>query len=373
MIEESYSAGQKIGRYSVVRVLGSGGFGTVYLAEDADLGRLVAIKVPSRGQFASPKEMERFFVEARTVAKLKHPAVVGIYDVAFSDEQVPYVVMEYVQGQSLAELLRKERLPFARAAELACQIAEAVHYAHTARFRSPRPQAGRTCCWTPRAARTSPTSAWPSTSAPAAERGRAVGDAPLHGARTSPRRNPPPRRPGRCLGAGRHALRDAHRPAAVRRRHRPKRSADEILNRDPEAAPADRRRHSRRALPHLPESAAETGDRALRHGLGLAPPTFEAASARGGASPGGPLAAGPCRRLTPARCVALGAGRLSACRGRHLDLSTWEQLGRLPPLSGTIDVLVLTPGHGGGRLLSINEPQRPALEAGRSESGCKSS
>ena len=94
----------------------------------------MAIKVPNRGQFVSPKEMERFFVEARTVAKLKHAAVVGIYDVAFSGEQVPYVVMEYIQGQSLAELLRKQRLPFARAVELACQIAEAVHYAHQRGF-----------------------------------------------------------------------------------------------------------------------------------------------------------------------------------------------------------------------------------------------
>ena len=106
MSDDVFSAGQKVGRDTVARCLGWGGFGAVYLAEDTELGRLVAIKVPRQGQFASPEEMGRFFVEARTVAKLKHPAIVAVYDVGSGEDRVPYVVMEYVQGQSLADLLR---------------------------------------------------------------------------------------------------------------------------------------------------------------------------------------------------------------------------------------------------------------------------
>ena len=132
--DDVLSPGEKMGRYTVVRVLGRGGFGTVYLAEDADLGRLVAVKVPRRGQFASAEEMERFMAEARTVAKLEHAAIVAVYDVGFGNGRAPYVVMEYVQGQSLADVLRKGRLPFDRAADLTRQLAEAAHYAHKLGF-----------------------------------------------------------------------------------------------------------------------------------------------------------------------------------------------------------------------------------------------
>src|SRR5215471_2534334 len=72
---------QRIGRYCVVRVLGHGGFGVVYLASDDQLQRFVAIKVPHPARIATPREAEAWLTEARTVAGLDHPQIVPVYDV----------------------------------------------------------------------------------------------------------------------------------------------------------------------------------------------------------------------------------------------------------------------------------------------------
>jgi serine/threonine protein kinase/tetratricopeptide (TPR) repeat protein len=123
-----------IGPYRVLRRLGEGGFGAVYLADDEDLQRQVAVKVPRNDRFPSPQDLERFLNDARTAARLSHPAIVTLYHVGRSADGTSFIVMEYIDGPSLAELLQHERMLPDRAAALVAQVAEAVHYAHKRGF-----------------------------------------------------------------------------------------------------------------------------------------------------------------------------------------------------------------------------------------------
>src|SRR4051812_16956146 len=81
-----YSDPAQIGRYRVVRRLGQGGFGRVYLAEDADLARLVAIKVPNPDRVSGRADVEAYLSEARTLARLDHPNIVPVYDVGRTND-----------------------------------------------------------------------------------------------------------------------------------------------------------------------------------------------------------------------------------------------------------------------------------------------
>src|SRR3954454_13503323 len=85
------------GRYTIVRRLGKGGMGRVYLARDNELGRLVALKVPLLEQGDAATVRERFYREARAAASLHHPHVCPVYDVGCV-EDVPYLTMAYVEG-----------------------------------------------------------------------------------------------------------------------------------------------------------------------------------------------------------------------------------------------------------------------------------
>lgn len=125
---------EKIGRYPVKRVLGSGAMGCVYLARDTELERDVAIKTV-RLPPGSPGEHEAFLVrfrnEARAVARLRHRSIVAVYDVG-SDPQVgPYLVFEYIEGANLKEILRaKGPLLPEQVVALAEQVGEALDAAH---------------------------------------------------------------------------------------------------------------------------------------------------------------------------------------------------------------------------------------------------
>ena len=96
-----------IGSYDVIRRLGAGGMGTVYLARHKDLDRLVALKV-LRDEFDDPSAIERFAREARAVAKLDHPNIVRIYDFGYHESR-PFLAMEYVAGDTLAAFVREAR------------------------------------------------------------------------------------------------------------------------------------------------------------------------------------------------------------------------------------------------------------------------
>ena len=120
-----------IGRYRIVRRLGQGGFGRVYLARDDDLDRHVAIKVPSPERVSGPDDVEEYLREARALARLDHPRIVPVHDVGRTEDGLCYVVSKYVEGSDLAERKRQGRWSFRESAELVAVVAEALHHAHT--------------------------------------------------------------------------------------------------------------------------------------------------------------------------------------------------------------------------------------------------
>ena len=122
---------ERIGRYSIKKVLGQGGFGLVYLGHDDELDRPVAIKVPLQKRMSESFQIESYLAEAQTVAKLKHPNIVPVYDVGSTDEFACYVVSQYIEGCDLAKTIEERRFSNTQAAELVATVAEALHYAHT--------------------------------------------------------------------------------------------------------------------------------------------------------------------------------------------------------------------------------------------------
>jgi predicted Ser/Thr protein kinase len=113
----------------IVEMLGQGGMGVVYKAVQKNLGRTVALKVLSPHLSADPEFVERFTREARALASLSHPNIVGIYDSGIHDH-VPYLVMEYVDGTPLRKLLASKKLSPQQVLEVIPQICDALHYAH---------------------------------------------------------------------------------------------------------------------------------------------------------------------------------------------------------------------------------------------------
>src|SRR5689334_17946829 len=117
-------------RYRLDAQIGSGGMSTVYRAFDANLERRVAIKLLHREIAADSDQLERFRREARAVAQLSHPHIVGVID-AGEDEGRPYIVFEYVEGETLKERIRRMgRLPIGEAVAYAIEIARALGAAH---------------------------------------------------------------------------------------------------------------------------------------------------------------------------------------------------------------------------------------------------
>ncbi len=131
-----FAGGETIGHYEVIRLLGQGGMGEVYLARDTRLGRRVALKFLLK---VSPKRSARFEIEARATAQLAHENIVALHDVGTHGE-LPYMVLEYVPGKTLAAWLRDRRddvgrsagVPPPRAAELMLPVARALVCAHAA-------------------------------------------------------------------------------------------------------------------------------------------------------------------------------------------------------------------------------------------------
>jgi formylglycine-generating enzyme required for sulfatase activity len=124
---------QAFGRYRVRKRLSGGGFGDVYLAEDTELARLVALKVPRRDRFHSEQELTGFIEEARTTVRLEHPGVVPVHDVFRTDTQV-VIVQRYVPGGDLRARMKSGPLGPERVAEMVAAIAEVVAFAHRKGF-----------------------------------------------------------------------------------------------------------------------------------------------------------------------------------------------------------------------------------------------
>jgi serine/threonine-protein kinase len=117
------------GKYELLRELGRGGMGVVYLARQRDLDRVVALKMILGPQLASPEQVERFHEEARAAARLSHPHIVQVYDAGVQHGQ-HYFAMQYVPGRSLGDLLQARSLTVEQAVTLLADVARAVAYLH---------------------------------------------------------------------------------------------------------------------------------------------------------------------------------------------------------------------------------------------------
>jgi serine/threonine-protein kinase len=115
--------------FEIVRILGKGGMGTVYLARDQRLGRLVALKVLNASDLSDDRKA-RFLREARSAAAVRHQNVATIYEVDETDQGVPFIVMEYCEGETLSQRIRRRALEAAEFLAIARQIASGLAAAH---------------------------------------------------------------------------------------------------------------------------------------------------------------------------------------------------------------------------------------------------
>ena len=198
----------------------SGGMGVVYRARERTLNRVVALKLNLAGSRATEAEIKRFHTEAEAAATLQHPNVVAIHEVGEHEGQ-HYISMDYVEGKSLAEVIRRTPLPAARAARYVKIIAEAIHYAHQRGIlhRDLKPHNVLIDAEDePRItdfglARQIEVDIRPHGL------GRGARHAELHAPRAGRRQTPGDRSSQRRLFARRDSLRPAHGPPAVPRRH----------------------------------------------------------------------------------------------------------------------------------------------------------
>jgi serine/threonine protein kinase len=130
---------QRIGRYEVIKVIGKGAMGVVYKARDPLLDRVVAVKTimspQGQGRRVRSAFLERFQREAKAAAKMQHPAIVTIFDVGVDEDSgAPFMVLEYLPGESLADRLDRVRIPLARCVQIALDLASALSFAHRQRI-----------------------------------------------------------------------------------------------------------------------------------------------------------------------------------------------------------------------------------------------
>lgn len=128
-----------IGRYEIIKTIGKGAMGVVYKARDPLLDRVVAVKTitspQQQGRRVRSAFIERFQREAKAAAKMSHPAIVTIFDVGVDEESgSPFMVLEYLPGESLADRLDRVRLPLSRCVQIGLDLASALSFAHRQRI-----------------------------------------------------------------------------------------------------------------------------------------------------------------------------------------------------------------------------------------------
>jgi serine/threonine protein kinase len=128
-----------IGRYEIIKTLGRGAMGVVYKARDPLLDRIVAVKTivspQGVGKRVRSAYLERFEREAKAAAKMQHPAIVTIFDVGVDEDLgAPFMVLEYLPGESLADRLDRVRMPLGRGVQIALDLASALAFAHRQRI-----------------------------------------------------------------------------------------------------------------------------------------------------------------------------------------------------------------------------------------------
>src|SRR4030095_6170473 len=123
--------GRVLGRYRIESKLGEGGMGVVYKAHDTHLDRTVAIKVLPHEKVADPERKQRFVQEAKAASALNHPNIVTVHDIR-ADAGVDFIVMEYVDGRTLHEIIPPKGLNVTQSLRYGVQIADALAKAHEA-------------------------------------------------------------------------------------------------------------------------------------------------------------------------------------------------------------------------------------------------
>ncbi len=128
---------KKIGRYEIIKMLGKGAMGVVYKARDPFLDRIVAVKTivspSSGGKRVRSAYIERFQREAKAAAKMQHPSIVTIFDVGV-EGGAPFMVLEYLPGESLADRLDRVRMPLSKGYQIGLDLANALAFAHRQRI-----------------------------------------------------------------------------------------------------------------------------------------------------------------------------------------------------------------------------------------------
>jgi serine/threonine protein kinase len=120
----------RLGRFELEAELGVGSFGHVFRARDTELDRPVALKIQRAGSITSGETAERFHREARSVARLKHPGIVALYDTGTTEDGICFLVSEFIEGTTLEEELHQGPVAPRRAARIIAQTADALQYAH---------------------------------------------------------------------------------------------------------------------------------------------------------------------------------------------------------------------------------------------------
>ncbi len=127
---DALTAGQVLGHYEIIRQIGAGGMGEVYLARDASLDRKVAVKVLS-GEMATGNHLERFIREAQAASSLNNPHICTVYEIN-RDHEPPYIAMEFIEGETLDDRIGKGKLDPSDALDIALQISDGLAEAHQA-------------------------------------------------------------------------------------------------------------------------------------------------------------------------------------------------------------------------------------------------
>jgi serine/threonine protein kinase len=133
MDDDNVMVDKTIKHYKVGELLGKGGMGVVYRAQDLKLNRPVALKMLKSDLTADPERLRRFLLEARAAAAITHPAIAQVYDIDTVDETT-FIVMEFVEGQTVGKLIAKKEMDLIGSVEIALQVAEGLAKAHKSKI-----------------------------------------------------------------------------------------------------------------------------------------------------------------------------------------------------------------------------------------------
>src|SRR5215510_11764604 len=131
-LDQKLTPGQRVKHYQIVNLIGEGGMGEVYLANDTTLGRRVALKVLPTFVSKDPERLRRFTQEARAASRLSHPNVCVVHEIGETDDGRPFIAMEYVEGVTLRQRMRDHVMKLGDVLDIAIQIADALTAAHDA-------------------------------------------------------------------------------------------------------------------------------------------------------------------------------------------------------------------------------------------------